>query len=1665
MATTALVVASAAGPYTITASAGPGGTISPSGAVTVLESANQTFTITPNRGYVLTNVLVDSASVGATMTYVFTNVTADHTISATFAVASATGGGINEIPGYRIHTFSTNGTFTPNGLGSVSMLAVGGGGGGGYGNNSDQCGGGGGAGGFVATATVLGPISRAVTVGSGGTAGTGSAPGGNGGNSVVQGIVTAFGGGGGATGIGAYRFAGNGGSGGGAAGFLQSTAGSGTAGPPRQGYDGGSWLSGVQGGSGGGGATAPGTPGTGMVAGDGGAGRESTITGTSVYYAGGGGGGTASLVNGDEGTGGIGGGGNGGQDDNIPAAQPGVAGRGGGGGGGGGGAYNGAVGGSGIVVMRYEVPTYTITASAGPGGSISPSGTISVNHGSSQSFAITPNSGYSVANVVVDGSSVGAVSSYTFTNVMATHTISATFQDAAALEIRSSLRPSAAYVRPGQSRVVDGFTMRILGGLSYTVSSITIDNTGTLPASVVSSVSVYRDDGNASYGVGDTLLNSVTATFSSPATATFDAPESVTSAAAQYWVVYGFVGGASNLAVANSRVATVSTTAPRVVNSTTRGRNFTVDALGPTTLLISPESGDVLTGDSAAIAGTASDPAGSGVVRVEVLIRRSDGSYWSGSEWVADSTWRTATGAAEWYSGWVLDPGQSGESTYTVSARAVDRVGNTGSIAEATDIRVDNLTQPLTLDTPPPHLPTGADTDTCAMCHRGHTSASGDTWSTDEATPEERSSMLVGVGETDVDLCFTCHGIEQLGSGADVETEFLSGSGHLLASAESSYGPSPKECSDCHDSHGSARMSNGMAYPALLRAWDASKDPVYAGEEYCAACHTVRSVQTWDGLAIWQQVAHSRMATPSTGTAIRCVNCHEPHGSAIAPTIRSRITPPAAPATASITANDRKLCLACHNAAKATWAGSAPYVNSSHALSTITVAIPGEWPDEGAARRIGECQVCHNPMGEDAGAGTAVPKMLRAEGTGLCFRCHAEAGPGKKNIAALSYPASSGAAPELVGVFGGWPEFSQYGRALVYTQDATGTPPRALLGPRVYQGMVTTPGASAWGNIDGLGGNELLIADLSAPRLGVLSYDPLRGLSDDAGPGVQPVSAVAHYLGVGDVLVDGTGLPEVVTVNVDLGELYVYRYSAGGLSLVQPPIAVGAVSGLAVGSIDATPGADIVLTRAVSDEMLIATQDGSQIATPVAYPTKAGPCAPSIGDAWAGGGNEIVIGNAGEATATVSVFRGSALLGSFEASTPAGSTPTATLVANALPGTQPAGTSGLEVLVAYSHSAGAARLEVFPQDAGTGLGSPLDYDAGTWSNPSGIASGDLDADGRSDTLLATAGRFTRDATRVEPSLEIWRPDVAGTALLAPIRKYVGGAELAGGGPSVLVADLGAVGPSRHPLGTVSGAHVSTETASAPRHVECVDCHNSHQANPLKTAAPEVYGRIRGTWGVSVRNNAAGSDITYTQKQGIDYEYELCLKCHSAWSTPSGSPDIASQVNTRNASMHAVEAPSPLAAAVADTFEGTWATDSMLYCTDCHTNSASSQPVGPHTSARSPILKAPYTGTLPGDSGLLCYGCHKYQVYYTGSADTYTVSPSLFHDQDIPLHSALHAYHTMTLGFACFSCHVSHGSPTQQHMLRADMGYLHDANGGSCAHACHTAGARRTYLRP
>jgi hypothetical protein len=91
---------------------------------------------------------------------------------------------------------------------------------------------------------------------------------------------------------------------------------------------------------------------------------------------------------------------------------------------------------------------HTITASAGTNGSITQSGSVSVINGESKSFTITPNSGYIVDAVSVNGVNLGAITSYTFNNVKLDHTISATFKPIVILSVDEKLLANSVKVYP-----------------------------------------------------------------------------------------------------------------------------------------------------------------------------------------------------------------------------------------------------------------------------------------------------------------------------------------------------------------------------------------------------------------------------------------------------------------------------------------------------------------------------------------------------------------------------------------------------------------------------------------------------------------------------------------------------------------------------------------------------------------------------------------------------------------------------------------------------------------------------------------------------------------------------------------------------------------------------------------------------------------------------------------------------------------------------------------------------------------------------------------------------------------------------------------------------------------------------------------------------------------
>jgi len=148
------------------------------------------------------------------------------------------------------------------------------------------------------------------------------------------------------------------------------------------------------------------------------------------------------------------------------------------------------------IAATFARTTFAITATAGGGGGIAPSGSVPVGQGDAKTFTITPDDCYAIADVTVDGTSVTAVGSYTFLNVQATHTIHATFLQktytiAVDAGTNGSITPSGPEtVNCGAERafaiaantgyhivdvLVDGTSVTAVAG--YTFTNVTADHT------------------------------------------------------------------------------------------------------------------------------------------------------------------------------------------------------------------------------------------------------------------------------------------------------------------------------------------------------------------------------------------------------------------------------------------------------------------------------------------------------------------------------------------------------------------------------------------------------------------------------------------------------------------------------------------------------------------------------------------------------------------------------------------------------------------------------------------------------------------------------------------------------------------------------------------------------------------------------------------------------------------------------------------------------------------------------------------------------------------------------------------------------------------------------------------------------------------------------------
>ena len=216
---------------------------------------------------------------------------------------------------------------------------------------------------------------------------------------------------------------------------------------------------------------------------------------------------------------------------------------------------------------------YTIDAIAGSGGSISPSGSVAVSAGGSQTFTITADPNYHVTNVIVDGVSIGPANSYPFNNVTANHTISAAFT-IDTYTVTTSAGPNGS-ITPGGTVVVDAGTspeFTIAGDAHYHLANVILDGVavGPVPSITLSSISTNHTI-SASFAI-DTYT--ITATAGANGSITPDGPVSVDYGGSQNFVI----GADPNYQIADVTVDGISVGAVGSYSFSNVTADHTIDA-------------------------------------------------------------------------------------------------------------------------------------------------------------------------------------------------------------------------------------------------------------------------------------------------------------------------------------------------------------------------------------------------------------------------------------------------------------------------------------------------------------------------------------------------------------------------------------------------------------------------------------------------------------------------------------------------------------------------------------------------------------------------------------------------------------------------------------------------------------------------------------------------------------------------------------------------------------------------------------------------------------------------------------------------------------------------------------------------------------------------------
>jgi hypothetical protein len=187
------------------------------------------------------------------------------------------------------------------------------------------------------------------------------------------------------------------------------------------------------------------------------------------------------------------------------------------------------------VSVTFGPIIFTITASAGPNGTIGPNGTTSVNGASDQTYTMTPAAGYKVSQVTVDGVAQGPLTQFTFSAIVANHSISATFVPNVFFTIKATAGANGTITPAGSASVGYGnnTVYSITPAAGYHVATLKIDGTSTTPVTNYTFTNVAANHTiaatfaltsftlTASGGAGGTISPTGTATVSPGGTKTY----------------------------------------------------------------------------------------------------------------------------------------------------------------------------------------------------------------------------------------------------------------------------------------------------------------------------------------------------------------------------------------------------------------------------------------------------------------------------------------------------------------------------------------------------------------------------------------------------------------------------------------------------------------------------------------------------------------------------------------------------------------------------------------------------------------------------------------------------------------------------------------------------------------------------------------------------------------------------------------------------------------------------------------------------------------------------------------------------------------------------------------------------------------------------------------